>query len=238
MQENSKLETLVRDRKDPDFWLTIPDFGVSPESVSYQGFATPIVEPGAEVSRIHLLVRQNVRTARQLIQLNFTSLKTVKDLWVEAMLIDSDVELSFNQKNANLYMWVMISQETVLRMLARASHPGSRQRFKFDECLDEMAKTASLLRSWALTLGGRNDDTVNEFRRDMSERNRRAADAKHSQPGGSREKWEAIRKIWALGKFDTRQKCADQESAALGMSYSTALKALRNTPNPVRASAL
>jgi hypothetical protein len=65
---------------------------------------------------------------------------------------------------------------------------------------------------------------------------RSGAEALHSKPGGSRSKREAIREIWATGKFDTRNACAEQECDALGMSYETARRALRNTPRPVSRS--
>ena len=58
-----------------------------------------------------------------------------------------------------------------------------------------------------------------------------AANARHSQPGGSREKQEAIRAIWQSGKYASRDECAEQECAHLGMSFSAARKALRNVPN-------
>jgi len=54
-----------------------------------------------------------------------------------------------------------------------------------------------------------------------------AANARHDQPGGSREKQKQIREMWATGKYSTREICAEEESAALGMSFSTARKALR-----------
>lgn len=65
-----------------------------------------------------------------------------------------------------------------------------------------------------------------------SDRARNAATALHEQPGGSREKRNAILEIWASGKYSSRDLCAEQECAALGMSYSTARKALRGTPSP------
>ena len=61
---------------------------------------------------------------------------------------------------------------------------------------------------------------------------RKAANARHDQPGGSRDKQQQIREIWATGKYSSRDRCAEEECAALGMSYSTARKALRNTPDP------
>lgn len=69
----------------------------------------------------------------------------------------------------------------------------------------------------------------------LSERNKKAADALHNAPGGSREKRETIRAIWATGKYDNRDLCAEQECAGLGMSLSTARKALRNTPDPKKS---
>lgn len=61
---------------------------------------------------------------------------------------------------------------------------------------------------------------------------RNAANALHDQPGGSRDKQQQIRNIWATGKYSSRDRCAEEECAALDMSYSAARKALRNTPEP------
>lgn len=63
---------------------------------------------------------------------------------------------------------------------------------------------------------------------------KRAADALHNKPGGSRDKKEQIRAIWASGKYTFRDVCAEEECAALRMSFTTARKALRNTPEPDR----
>lgn len=59
-----------------------------------------------------------------------------------------------------------------------------------------------------------------------------AAEARHNQPGGSRDKQQQIRDIWAAGKYSSRDRCAEEEYAALDMSFSAARKALRNTPDP------
>jgi hypothetical protein len=61
-----------------------------------------------------------------------------------------------------------------------------------------------------------------------------AANIRHNKPGGSRDKQQRIRQIWASGKYSSRDLCADEEAAALGMAPSTARKALRNTPKPKR----
>ena len=61
-----------------------------------------------------------------------------------------------------------------------------------------------------------------------------AADVLHDRPGGSRDKKKQIRAIWASGKYSSRTRCAEEECAALDMSYDAARKALTNTPDPSR----
>lgn len=60
------------------------------------------------------------------------------------------------------------------------------------------------------------------------------AEARHGKPGGARDKQSAIRAAWASGKYSSRALCAEQECGALGMSFDTARRTLRNTPNPAR----
>jgi len=61
---------------------------------------------------------------------------------------------------------------------------------------------------------------------------RLGARALHGKPGGNWEKIAAIRAAWATGKYTSRDICAEQECAALEMSFSSARKALRRTPDP------
>ncbi len=63
-------------------------------------------------------------------------------------------------------------------------------------------------------------------------RGRRSVEIRHNKPNGARDKQKQIRDAWASGKFKTRDICAEQECEAIGMSFSTARRALRNTPNP------
>lgn len=69
------------------------------------------------------------------------------------------------------------------------------------------------------------------IRASKSAEGQKNADLRHSGPGGSREKRDSIRAAWASGKYSSRDICAEQECAALGISFSTARKALRNTPD-------
>jgi hypothetical protein len=61
---------------------------------------------------------------------------------------------------------------------------------------------------------------------------KKSADARHNKPGGSRDKKAEICKSWASGNFDTRDRCAEQECEALDISFSTARRYLRGTPDP------
>ena len=65
-----------------------------------------------------------------------------------------------------------------------------------------------------------------------SSKAKKSAFAGHSKPGRSHEKQKNIRDAWASGKYSSREVCAEQECAALGMSFSAARRALRNIPQP------
>ena len=75
------------------------------------------------------------------------------------------------------------------------------------------------------------DGSANRRQRQTA-RAKKGADALHSKPGGNREKTQQMRELWASGKFSSRDACAEQECAALDMSFSAARKSLRCTPKP------
>lgn len=60
---------------------------------------------------------------------------------------------------------------------------------------------------------------------DKSNKARFAALKKHEPKNKAKNQ---IREIWATGKYSSRDICAEQECASLGLSYSTARKALIN----------
>ena len=62
-------------------------------------------------------------------------------------------------------------------------------------------------------------------RDDISRRSRFAANKKHEPKNNAKNE---IKKIWVSGKYTSKDICAEQECAALGLSFSTARKALRN----------
>lgn len=73
---------------------------------------------------------------------------------------------------------------------------------------------------------------ANAVKTEARKRGKHAAEARHSKPGGNRSKAEEMRRLWASGKYTSRDICAEQECSAQGMSFSAARKALINTPEP------
>jgi hypothetical protein len=64
-----------------------------------------------------------------------------------------------------------------------------------------------------------------------------AANARHDQPGGSRDKQRRIREIWATGKYSSRDLCAEQECAALACLSLLPEKLCGTPPSRCEASA-
>jgi hypothetical protein len=108
-------------------------------------------------------------------------------------------------------------------------HPGGH------EALSEAVLSALAL---GLTLGVSDPETAKKWLAEGMAAQRKAQainaiNARHDQPGGSRDLARQIQEIWASGKFDSREICAEQEWAGLGYgSFSAARKALINTPDP------
>jgi hypothetical protein len=88
-------------------------------------------------------------------------------------------------------------------------------------------------RKEALKLRSDAEEKLRKKSADATERSRAAANALHNRPGGSREKVDAIRKIWGSGKYKSKDLCAEQECASLNMSFAAARKALRNISSPL-----
>ncbi|MET0072730.1 MAG: hypothetical protein ABW130_00570 [Candidatus Thiodiazotropha lotti] len=65
-----------------------------------------------------------------------------------------------------------------------------------------------------------------------SQNAKNAANARYNQVGGSRDRKQQLRDIWATGKYRSRNECAKKECEGLGMTYNTARKALIYTPDP------
>ena len=91
---------------------------------------------------------------------------------------------------------------------------------KFPEAWNLVASAAYWL---GICKGG---GAYNEIARDVkSQQARQNAETGHNKPGGSTEKAKQIREVWSSGKYSNRSFCAEQECAALGMSYDAVRRA-------------
>ncbi|MGB0722305.1 MAG: hypothetical protein ACPGU7_07895 [Gammaproteobacteria bacterium] len=107
------------------------------------------------------------------------------------------------------------------------------QRTHIDDLKDQLRAMDEEVRDAIPVAAGMSNKGSAEW---FKERARRAAMARHAKPGESHEKNARIRELWASGKYDTRDRCAEEECRDLGMSYSAARRALYNTPDPDRGS--
>lgn len=85
---------------------------------------------------------------------------------------------------------------------------------------------------WAYWLGRYAERARIKFEREpahKSETARRAVNARHSKPGGAKERHQKIRAAWKSGKYTSKDICAEQEYQALGFgSFSAARDALKD----------
>ena len=99
---------------------------------------------------------------------------------------------------------------------------------------DVAIETASLKKPEAVDSVAQPDQAVMGSPEWRTQTAKTAANALHDQPGGSRDKHRQIRGIWASGKYTSRDVCAEQECAALKMSFKAARRALINAPKPTQ----
>lgn len=134
----SQLEN-PNDWDNPDAWLYIPNFGVKPSEVNFEGFRYPVFTHKAN----HALaenIASLIGTARKLIQIDFKKIDEVDQSFIEAMdeLEDPNAILGKRYRAAVLYKIFIFDIERVTS--SRAS-PNKK--------LEAMASAASSLASWA-----------------------------------------------------------------------------------------
>jgi hypothetical protein len=127
-----------------------------------------------------------------------------------------------------------------LRLLAADDYDQAAGFIAIDSHGGHEALSESVLSALALglTLGLSDPETAKKWLAEGAAAQRKkqstlAINARHDRPGGSRDKAQQIREIWASGKYSSRDICAEQEWDGLGYgSFAAARKALRNTPDP------
>lgn len=136
----------------------------------------------------------------------------------------------------------VLSQEDAISIIANyilAAHGWEHARRMTFDALQQLAedqeRNINKMADEAMTalqLAERNVLQRVQMQVHASRRGKKAAEQRHSRPGGSREKREKIRAVWSSGKYSSKDLCAEQECAGLEMSFSSARRALRGAPNP------
>jgi len=134
--------------------------------------------------------------------------------------------LEWREKNKPQHEWLnSVAGEDLLTILLYTEYRLEQKHTYFMEALKIIGNLSSKKQK-------PNSDDRADAKKFLSKHGKHAADIRHNKPGGSREKREKIRQAWASGKYSSRDRCAEEECGALGMSFSSARKALRGTPKP------
>lgn len=162
--------------------------------------------------------------------------KTSEEIAIEIAEIEAQYKeiLTFDQA-VNLFatykVWYQEARNSFTRFSQDAVAAADKSLIGIDE-LAVLANNALDSSEHHLAEKLRTESALIHFQESAIKRATKAADARHDKPGGAREKRLQIQRIWASGKYSSRDRCAEEECAALDMSFATARKALRNTPNP------
>jgi hypothetical protein len=73
------------DQLDPDNWLRIPEFGVMPVDVMFEGFQFPIVHPAAKNHELMEELRSQVRRARKLAKRSYAKLAELRAAYIDVI---------------------------------------------------------------------------------------------------------------------------------------------------------
>lgn len=190
------------DQLDPDNWLRIPDFGINPKDVVFEGFSFPIVTPMLKGYGLRCIVREHVKTARALMRKEERSLSDVRTDFIEVLDMtkakpeSEKIDASPSQAMATFYTFAMQSAELADRLSM------DRNSRSLERCYEAIAHCAEEVRNlMVFSLSGKKESHntaideamrryVDSQRRALSEAGRRGASAKH-------ETTRALKK-WAL----------------------------------------
>lgn len=90
MVAKAKPEPYEAENTDPDHWIFIPDFGINPRDVDFEGFKCPLINKTAKGQDLRNIIHQQVRTARTFIrkqELTMDEVYTRSNQFQEAMSI-------------------------------------------------------------------------------------------------------------------------------------------------------
>lgn len=173
--------------------------------------------------KLDILSKQLIDAQTKFTQLEFFGRCHFSSLSIEQIKALSSERMGYYDKSNKLYKKITRLQESIAKTKLKLEkvkqsnqppQPASAENPPQSEPIEQTAIEAILKKA-------------------NSEKAKKAADAKHNKPGGSRDKANQIRAIWATGKYSTRDICAEEEYQALGYkSFGAVRRALNNTPAP------
>jgi len=228
MNAKDRSKAWAIDQLDPDNWLEIPDFGILPQDVVFEGFAYPLVSPTVRGRGLREIIREQIRTARALIRRESLTLAEVKANYLQVldMMIDGGegekIDATHAQAMSTFYMVSMGSADQA----SRYSYGGFENVITprtLDKCYSAIAQCAQGIRSLAVqcTIAKSEAISVREIRSTIGKLGalaKLATDPKQKDKALVRECWDAWRqdpgryKSKAAFARDMREKFPNLES--------------------------
>lgn len=226
------------DRYDPDNWMKIPEFRVSPKDVSFEGFAFPIVRPNEKNYGLKILIRQQVTMARSLIRKTGFSQQDVKSLTFAAFenvaYGKSDVILSLDGKGR---IAVFYSMAIDLLGFAIGSADNAKRR-DLNQAHSHVAQASDCVRTMMmLTLNDPDDKYEIERRVEQSINDRLRVVRSKAGLAGANAKHATARELkeWALAEYQRNpNKRNNLRRLAEDISSRAPKDLMNNLDDPIR----
>ncbi|HYD75330.1 hypothetical protein [Ramlibacter sp.] len=188
-------------QNDPDNWLVIPEFGVLPQAVNFEGFASPIVGPDDSQAGWRGSIRRTVHAVRDEARRRFASLQALHDAG-ERVLMASDLAGRADQWIADGAFAFHYSTFFWHLQQAHRKH----RLGQAEPCIDQLARALGMV---AFIHAGDQARLANFFRlrskrKSKSADLRHAQDPKHHAKGKVKKRWEE----WQLNP--TKYSSAEQ----------------------------
>jgi hypothetical protein len=126
---------------DPDVWIIIPDFGVRPSTVDFEGFSLPVFSPMNLGSETPGHLADLIRASRALAQRHFKTLSELRLTYADALdVMEGDnPEPNEMHRTALLYQFVMYDLEQA-----------TSSNWTPEKQLEALASASSTLTTWLL----------------------------------------------------------------------------------------
>lgn len=128
----------------PDAWINIPEFGVMPSEVNYEGFSFPVVHATVDPFSVNLM--ELIGVARKLAQREFKTLEELKEVYVRVL------DVMIEEEEEGCTEWTARQSVSVMYMefmerIKEARFPALQYQSKLLP-LESLSNAALLLAWW------------------------------------------------------------------------------------------